>query len=290
MWVFVFLVMCFIVVIMVHRLENSKKSEAIERNGRLGVYSETLQPRFSDIIHGETKKLSPWQTFKGKNPKFASDIETLLSYRNMGECTQRDIDELVASLTRLKEAHQCEMSVLKSEFLDHFTGKYTDEELSGVFEVVAEESIQKEMKLFGYKSNNTMLFIGREWIREYLSNQKKQAQKTSSFSRGTLTGAVDFVEAELRKIVRIAMREAVQSALAELPSLSNDPNWDFYYVEPLVAQKAIQLELELYESAPDLALICDLRNIIKDEKYKALSEVFTLDTREEDDYWEDWEE
>lgn len=204
----------------------------------------------------EFASLSPWEIYKILDPLKAEEIEQIID-EDLNLYTQKDIDELVASLERWSSNVNCQISELKQFCIDGFVERFTEDELSEILEKL-NSKITEEKKNFNISAYNTISFFMKQWLAEYLSSSKSNSS------------VIEYkLDSELRVKIRMAIQDEIKRIQIKFDS-ANDPYVGRTFLDVGLTIFASNLIVMFDEDQSDI----NIRAIIEEEKETALNNAF----------------
>lgn len=128
------------------------------------------------------KPMTYWKKYQSKNSSIAKSISSQVNM-DFDAMTDSDVKETIASVERMASKLNCDVSVIKKQYLKEIT-KYPVEMLPEIIASTSRE-MENEAKMYGISKNNTMTSIMVRWLQEQHNELGKTAAKAT---KATSTG------------------------------------------------------------------------------------------------------
>ena len=181
-----------------------------------------------------------WQRYKRLNPTKACAIESITG-RNMAMQSEKDAQEIVASMERWAKNIGCQINDIKTEFLQSYQSAFDNADTKEILEHLKNVKLREEANRFNISMQNTCTHFMIKWLTEDLrkespqpaNNQMKTRNKMSArdlvisenaslkFVENPNTGKIFFVCGNKKGYVSPAAVEKMETGSLD----------DFYYAE-----------------------------------------------------------
>lgn len=240
-----------------------------------------------------------WQRYKRLNPTKANAIESVTE-RTMSLQSEKDAQEIVASMERWAKNIGCQINDIKTKFLQTYKSVFDNADTKEILEHLKNVKLREEANRFNISMQNTCTHFMIKWLTEDLrkespqpaNNQMKTRNKMSArdlvksenaslqFMENPNTGKIFFVCGSKKGYVSPAAVEKMETGSID----------DFYYVEVSVGGKDYVPCLCYAKSANVIKQFdatthntSNLKERIRTKLRKAFRE-FIEDTKKEDTY------
>ena len=202
----------------------------------LGNRKET--PLYENGSRTTSPQESYWQNYKRNNPTKASAIESITG-RNMDMQSDKDAQELIASMERWAKNIGCEIKDIKKEYLRTFKSTFGDEDTKEILEHLKKEKYVEEANHFHISLQNTCTYFMIEWLTNYLNNETTKNNNIKSRNRQSARDLITSENASLKfvenpntgKIFFVCGSKKGYVSPAAVEKMETGPLDDFYYVE-----------------------------------------------------------
>ena len=159
--------------------QKEEKQNSEEKNDEIGQHpakavESVSSPKIETPEIVKEKPMTYWEEYQSIN---ASVAKSILSQVNVdfAAMTDNDVKETIASVERMASRLNCDVSVIKEQYLKEIT-KYPVEMLPDMIASTSKE-MENEAKTYGISKSNTMASIMVRWLQEKHNELGKAAAK-----------------------------------------------------------------------------------------------------------------
>ena len=196
--------------------------------------------RSSTLRYASVQDENFWQRYKRLNPTEANAIESVTE-RTMSLQSEKDAQEIVASMERWAKNIGCQINDIKTEFLQSYQSVFDNADTKEIIEHLKNVKLREEANRFNISTQNTCTHFMIKWLTESLQKEAvpsankhiKYRNKTSArdliitenselqFVENPKTGKIFFVCGSKKGYVSPAAVEKMETGSLD----------DFYYAE-----------------------------------------------------------
>ena len=135
-----------------------------------------------------------WQRYKRLNPTKACAIESITG-RNMSLQSEKDAQEIVASMERWAKNIGCQINDIKTEFLQSYQSAFDNADTKEILEHLKNVKLREEANRFKISMQNTCTHVMIKWLTEDLRKESPQPANNQMKTRNKMS-ARDLVISE----------------------------------------------------------------------------------------------
>ena len=150
--------------------------------------------RSSTIRYASVQDENFWQRYKRLNPTEANAIESVTE-RTMSLQSEKDAQEIVASMERWAKNIGCQINDIKTEFLQHYQSAFDNADTKEILEHLKNVKLREEANRFNISMQNTCTHFMIKWLTEDLRKESPQPANNQIKTRNKMS-ARDLVISE----------------------------------------------------------------------------------------------
>ncbi len=208
--------------------------------GKKEASNQESTNRSSTIKYASVQDESFWQKYKRLNPTKASAIESVTE-RIMSLLSEKDTQEIVASMERWAMNIGCQIQDIKTEFLQSYQSTFDNADTKEILEHLKSVKLKEEANRFNISTRNTCTHFMIKWLTEDLQKQSTKSKPNAMQTRNRMpardlviseNASLQFVEnPKTGKIFFICGNKKGYVSPAAVEKMETGSLDDFYYIE-----------------------------------------------------------
>lgn len=150
--------------------------------------------RSSTLRYASVQDENFWQRYKRLNPTEANAIESVTE-RTMSLQSEKDAQEIVASMERWAKNIGCQINDIKTEFLQSYQSAFDNADTKEILEHLKNVKLREEANRFNISMQNTCTHFMIKWLTEDLRKESPQPANNQMKTRNKMS-ARDLVISE----------------------------------------------------------------------------------------------
>lgn len=162
--------------------------------GKKEASNQESTNRSSTLRYASVQDENFWQRYKRLNPTEASAIESVTE-RTMSLQSEKDAQEIVASMERWAKNIGCQIKDIKTEFLQSYHSTFDNADTKEILEHLKNVKLREEANRFNISMQNTCTHFMIKWLTEDLRKESPQPANNQIKTRNKMS-ARDLVISE----------------------------------------------------------------------------------------------
>lgn len=162
--------------------------------GKKEASNQESTNRSSTLRYASVQDENFWQRYKRLNPTEASAIESVTE-RTMSLQSEKDAQEIVASMERWAKNIGCQINDIKTEFLQSYKSVFDNADTKEILEHLKNVKLREEANRFNISMQNTCTHFMIKWLTEVLRKESPQPANNQIKTRNKMS-ARDLVKSE----------------------------------------------------------------------------------------------